>query len=1137
MALRRLAFAAVFVVCLAQNACLMNKGSLTEEPGCLTCGCADKARVCLHPTVKALAHDLDDLESLLERYGSIVAKVPDIWGQARLTKHREDFETQMAAELTTFTATLQGSLSRSDQAYLADAFAMSAAISGKQAGAAPPDRVVVANTNTPNTAAPTPLTPPGLPDQTDTFAAFSNITRSPIPPAMQLGFATAGKGGIQLEPTLYLDQKARYLQHLNELRRINEGDDTADSPGYALNLVRIPVSVLPGKATAVGHGAEVTMTLTPYLSPELLPTTFRNLVLNDLVDQIGFPLTQFMNNPDNGVYLTEQTVGDLDRLLDIVEHNSIEQLLRNHPALNELTQLRWTPRLQRLFARVEWSWVDDVLALAEAEKSRLAPGPEALPVPPRPMPAPGGVEEQQQERPKPPVDVRPGPTGPVFGEERTRQLAQFASSGQPSLLRERAEHGRTAQRRTMQVAIPIPATKSRRARLPFPPTEIADVYGLDFTFHMAVGASRVFAKERFAHPCPPDSTAFIVHLPDVQGYLQQELASAYNFLQTPCNADLWQFCTPDLAAAVHAYKAQELLVLREQFKVRVREKTGSESMMHSVTSALAWAILVESALLTEQLVKDMKEAAASKGCPCAHEGWLPYFLPNPPPEARQAFNDYVRCRWPIHVFALDPAAQQQNLADAFSGRREMQLAMSLAFVSGKINARNMLRYARRIEYDFATIDVNGTAIGFSHGEDTFGWRFYPRFQTPDIESNFTVISRDLILGGPNKDAFLNQRRLEPGMRECTAIVIMPSFVPYATLDVSTNWFKLAQPNHLLLDLVNPCSKVHASTHAVQLGERIKSIQNCACNVTDAACYRDGDLGRLLQKAKQLEARLPLQSMTVQVPYENTLGGFAMFNTGVTDLAPELIGWYGASSVNLKGSTTLFLVGNHFSVQQTRVIAGGVEVSAKELLSRQVMKVTIPSGATTVGDACQQFVDCHLATPYGVTQHLLIPVCAAATTAAASSGIAWDKDSFSVAFVYTGVGIAPAPATATPADTTDPSSQPAKLSFKRPADVPAANTTVQAVMKVSVAAGDVTVTVTGTYNSKTDSYEIANTDMAKALFQQFATVFGPEATNPPCMMAPTAALTFKSGTSTLGGDRKTKPLTITWVKGPMCCGKQ
>ena len=85
-------------------------------------------------------------------------------------------------------------------------------------------------------------------------------------------------------------------------------------------------------------------------------------------------------------------------------------------------------------------------------------------------------------------------------------------------------------------------------------------------------------------------------------------------------------------------------------------------------------------------------------------------------------------------------------------------------------------------------------------------------------------------------------------------------------------------------------------------------------------------------------------MSVQVPYENTLGGFAMFSSGVTDLAPELLGWYGSPAINLDVPTTVFLIGNHFSVHQTRVLIGGQEITTPEMLSRQVMKVTIPSNA-------------------------------------------------------------------------------------------------------------------------------------------------------------------------------------------------
>ena len=271
-------------------------------------------------------------------------------------------------------------------------------------------------------------------------------------------------------------------------------------------------------------------------------------------------------------------------------------------------------------------------------------------------------------------------------------------------------------------------------------------------------------------------------------------------------------------------------------------------------------------------------------------------------------------------------------------RREMQLAMSMAFVSGNLSANNMFQFARRLEMDMETIAINNTTVGFSHGSETFGWRFYPRFQTPDTDSNVKVFFQDLLCGGPNRKQLLRERMLEPGIRECVAIVIMPSFVPYADMSASSNWFALDNPHRKLLN----------STTAVRLSEQAKWIQDGAQMVSDPHCYLNGEVDRLQQRAHQLAAKLPLQSMSVQVPYENTLGGFAMFNTGVTDLAPELLGWYGAPAINLDGSTTIFLIGNHFSVHQTRVIAGGQEIAANsELLSRQVMKVTIPANAISI----------------------------------------------------------------------------------------------------------------------------------------------------------------------------------------------
>jgi hypothetical protein len=864
--------------------------------------CPGHACVCRHPTVRALAHDLDALERQIEQYGSISVQAPSIWGQARLTKHREDFEKQIVTRFGTFNVTLQGSLYRSDQAYLVNALALNAALSGQTAGALSPQPIAVSSSSgATNMVTPTPISVPTTATiPSDIAAAISGMKRNDILASPTFSFLGTDKNAINLEPITAIDEEAAYLNHLNELRRINEGDDTADSPGYALNLIRVPVSVLPGKCTRQGYGAEVTMTLRPNLNEELLPTTYRNLVLNDLLAQISVPMTELLNDCE------------------------IRAFLEN-------------PRAKET-ANAEW-----VSGLLPADKSKAN-------------------KRQTTDR---------------------AWLVRNMLNSHPNVLT-----------RLNKPMVRVPATWIRNARRPFPPSQIIEIYGLDESLNVLCAAYETLHRDT--------PNKYYMHFPDVQSYLAEELNAAYAFLAHPDNADLWQHCSAELVTAIRSRDVNHIQLLRDQFEAAAWSKDNRPGVA-DVTVDLAWAVIVESALLNEQLIQDMHESASLRGCACQPGEWAPYYLPDPPPEARQAFNEYVRCRWPIHVFALDPVTQQQNIADIFSQRRELQLALSLAFVSGNISASNFLRYARRLELDVQTVALNATAVSFSHGDDTFGWRFYPRFQTPEIESNATAIFRDLLLGGPSRDALLRQRRLEPGQRECLAIVIMPSFVPYATLDVSSSWFSLTNPKRRLLD----------TTDAVELSARLKAIQDCADRVADADCYRDGDLERLSQRARQLEARLPLQTLSVQVPYENTLGGFAMFNTGLTDLAPELYGWYGAPGIDLDHDTTLFLIGNHFSVHQTRVAVGGHFVdyqNQQELLSRQVIKVIVPKGAVAIerdsgqieqcapGGPCgkcrpELFVDVQVATPYGVTSHLLIPACHTSAGPPGLAGPAWAGDTF------------------------------------------------------------------------------------------------------------------------------------------------
>jgi hypothetical protein len=185
--------------------------------------------------------------------------------------------------------------------------------------------------------------------------------------------------------------------------------------------------------------------------------------------------------------------------------------------------------------------------------------------------------------------------------------------------------------------------------------------------------------------------------------------------------------------------------------------------------------------------------------------------------------------------------------------------------------------------------------------------------------------------------------------------------------------------------------------AMKLSRTYQGVCNQLPCVRDSGSYRAGDVGRLARVIDQLDRKLPLQSMLVQIPFENELGGFEIFSTGVSDLGPELRGWFGEpgifvnskftcpsgtdTGVDLAGAnqcqntctgTTLFLVGNHFSVHDTKVIAGGKCVPF-DLISRQIMRVVIPPNVQTFkNENKEEMVDVHAATPYGVTSHLLIP---------------------------------------------------------------------------------------------------------------------------------------------------------------------
>ncbi len=524
---------------------------------------------------------------------------------------------------------------------------------------------------------------------------------------------------------------------------------------------------------------------------------------------------------------------------------------------------------------------------------------------------------------------------------------------------------------TTACAISFSGNQSRRASQPFPPSQIIDVYGIDEMKELAISALKGLRED------VPNRR--VVHVTDVKAYLREELSAAIELTYSGSMQSFW-----DRESTGERYLYQ---IIRNRNTVEIDRYRHDflasipRSELSDLTRALAWCVFVDSVLLNERLNDDMRETVGTRPTPFAIPCWMAFLGPDPAPEAREIFSQYVQVRWPVRVFALDPQVDQQSVADASSIVRQMQLAVVLGFSSGDIGLSTALDTIRRLQRDRATIDLNRTAIAFGQGEDTFGWRFQPRFQTPRVEGNARVFFRDLISGGPTDKQLERGYEIEPGMRECTAIILMPSFVPYVTFETHGHWFKLANPGHTGTSIQDE----------VKLSRAIKQMQDCAAaSIQCAHLYRDGEVDRVMARVQQLERRLPLQTIACQVPIENTHGGFELFSNGTRQLAPEVSGSYGSPGYDVERGASFFIAGDNFSIKQTHVICGNhyLPTGSVKLISRQILQVDLPANLPILRDSrliehenvrlpddqrYSGYVDLQVATPYGVSSHLLIPV--------------------------------------------------------------------------------------------------------------------------------------------------------------------
>jgi hypothetical protein len=717
-----------------------------------------------------------------------------------------------------------------------------------------------------------------------------------------------------------LDEKADYITHLHRLRRVNLGDDNSDSAGYGLYLMRVPVSIQPGDKTVKGHGAIVNMTMRHDFGPRFLPATYRNLVMNDVIDLLAPVIQELIRTGDAAKY-----------------HEAVQSYLNY--------KYHRTAESKKLDLKSIKTRSDDAFArYSEIERNLEVKG-SFLPV--------GRTGTRSYA-------IAPSDVKRVFVAQNLLNLAYATQSA------------------------------------------------------IDLGASKSPATGR-------------VRGTDVRSYLRQELDSAYDLMEgrakdaNPILMDVEYvenltdqvynrtFEAPKTVEAESPDDRNEFYNLYEAFTHRLPGNTRLTPI-----GVLCWGIALEAGLLNRQLREDIKQTKAEDYTIPPNVDEIYFYPPLPTPDADIAFQDYIQARWPMITFSLEPVTDQQNIEDSFTRRRDLQLAIAFALASGRLSFRQAITYTRQLQYEAQTIALNQTVSAFAHGNDTFGWRFTPRYQTPPEESNARTITNLLLRGGPGPNYQIKNSKIEPGLRELTAVVVMPSFVRGMRLDVSNDWFRLSDPDE---------RKIHTA-RTVELGRRINEARAALASACSCGLYRPEDTERLKVKLHQLEAMLPMQTQFVKVPYENTLGGFALFTQGLTALVPELSGHEGAQYFDPTKPNDVLVYGKHFSIYEMSVVAGGnaltregtaafvitdaatgkqsvvsntisplvnsdgtrtvfdqagkafvvPDAGSYDILSREVIRLHLPARVnTSFRDDGQEVVEVYVSTPNGISNRLYIPV--------------------------------------------------------------------------------------------------------------------------------------------------------------------
>ncbi|HLC41834.1 MAG TPA: hypothetical protein VJO34_09445, partial [Methylomirabilota bacterium] len=662
--------------------------------------------IVLLPGCAGRVAELDGLEHALDEVGTITVKEPDVWGEARLTKHRQEFEEHLGKRVGTFKEVISARIRRSDAASLTGSGAVAV---GEVFAPGEPKPVI---------------------DRPDVTLKGLSPGVPPVTAPREEG-KTPGPG---LEPNEGLRQEQSYIGVNQALRRINAGDDVGQLPGYAVYLLRFPISVMPGSSTRAGYRAQVTLSVRPDVAqinyllwnrPQAFLAAFVEAIVDGLYRERAEKARMLVKRgPTPPEKETKKALRDLFG----ADGYRLSFSVQKPP---------FGPGPQEGRFRLALAGVAKELIEADVDRGRIESVIEGLLVKNREALARAAADALIEGRTKDPKAFRALPDQPhrplelSFLEGNRLNTISIDSSRVANLATRFPAREEELKDKDKRLALSSQIT-SEIGKLLSEPTVIGaakEQYVKIISDREA--QIRAMSGGRF----DPDAFREALYVEFHPDHVVQ-----VSVLNVP-----YPFRFSDAGEKEQVNELRRALVSGEVERVRSlvaqavhQQYTKTKDPLPSLTSAWMKRIgpRVKKYLdrgLHEPLVEGLNnddEKWFTRTCPedknlkaqilCVYERFNPFesrkngwgFPQDHPSGTTWLFLVEILMRslyeyeTPIRAFALDPVLEEQNALDLFSRRRDLQLAMALAVGSGKITGKAAGDFIKRFELDMDAIALN-----------------------------------------------------------------------------------------------------------------------------------------------------------------------------------------------------------------------------------------------------------------------------------------------------------------------------------------------------------------------------------------------------------------------------------------------